>query len=166
MRRTTAFLSVTALLTLAIFAFSNVGLATADNRADETVTIGNFFFTQQNVTINAGDTITWNNTQGFHNVASTDNTTFRCGENGCDQTGGTGNATSAPWTTQFTFDTAGVYDYICEIHPSMQGTITVLSTTAVGLNSAEAAAPLSVMPLILLAMLAVTTLAVRHKTTR
>lgn len=130
-------LSVLLILTLLTIVTATAALAN-NNRATENVEVFNFGFTMADVTIDAGDTVEWMNTSGFHNVASTDDTTFRCGPGGCDQTGGDGAAGNAPWTSSFTFNTPGTYDYICEIHPGMQGTITVRSTTAVAVSQADA----------------------------
>ena len=83
--------------------------------ADQTVVVSNFQFTEANITIDVGDTVTWENQGGFHNVASTSGpTAFRNGE-----------ASASNWTYEHTFDVAGEYEYVCEIHDDMVGTITV-----------------------------------------
>ena len=128
---------------LATLAFLTVLIAVsatpviANDHATLDVDVFNFGFGSSSVTINVGDEIQWMNISGFHNVSSTDGTTFRCGSGGCDQTGGNGAPGNAPWTASFTFDTPGVYDYVCDIHSSMAGTITVIPTTAVTLLQAS-----------------------------
>jgi plastocyanin len=84
------------------------------------VSVQNFSFTPANLTINAGETVTWTNNQGFHNVNGTQ-ATFP------NNPAGFGNGTAnAPWTYSFTFNTPGTYQYRCDVHPAqMQGTITV-----------------------------------------
>jgi plastocyanin len=74
---------------------------------------GSNVFTPNNLTINVGDTVTWSNAGGFHNVAA-DNGSFR-----------NGNPSSSMWTFSQTFNTAGSVSYHCEIHGGMVGTITI-----------------------------------------
>ena len=92
--------------------------------ADVTIHASNFVFTQANVTINVGDTVTFVNDNGFHNVVSNDGG-FRCA-NGCDGEGGNG-APGSGWTFSRQFTSAGTIHYFCEVHVSMGmvGTITV-----------------------------------------
>jgi len=93
-----------------------------------TITIttnSNNTFSPANVTINVGDTVTFRNSGGNHNVAADDGS-FRC-ENGCDGQGGNGNPSTASWSFTITFSEAGVVTYNCEVHVGlgMRGTITV-----------------------------------------
>jgi plastocyanin len=82
-------------------------------------------FSPANVTISAGDTVTFRNNGGNHNVAADDGS-FRCA-NGCDGQGGNGSPSTASWSFTFTFNEAGVVNYHCESHQAvgMTGTITV-----------------------------------------
>ena len=84
-------------------------------------------FTPQTVTINKGDTVTFVNKGGDHNVAADDGS-FRCAR-GCDGMGGNGNASNANWTASVTFDKPGTVGYFCEIHGApnqgMFGTVIV-----------------------------------------
>lgn len=162
MRRYLTLITFAAFFALFAVAFTTVRAVRADDRADAVVTVQNFSFTAQNVTINEGEKVTWNNISGFHNVASNDGTTFRCGPGGCDQTGGDGSAGNASWTTEFTFNTRGVYNYVCEIHAGMTGTVTVNGPNAVGLGAMDANASFSTIPILLLAVLTVGTVAVRR----
>ena len=100
-------------------------------------------FDPPTLTINVGDTVTFVNGGGFHNVASMDGavTTFRCAD-GCDGDGGNGDASSDPWTATVVFPTAGSVPYECEIHggQGMQGTITVVGdvgTPVIELDATE-----------------------------
>ncbi len=92
---------------------------------DVTVTAnGNFTFSPSTVTINAGDTVTFRNGGGFHNVAADDGS-FRCAD-GCGSSGG---ASSSNWQFTHTFDEPGSYGYHCEVHgqpgSGMYGTVIV-----------------------------------------
>ena len=82
------------------------------------------------VTITVGDSVTWTNGGGFHNVC-----VLKPGGSG-DTCSGNPDAVfrngdpSSDWssyTNSFTFTTAGSYTYFCEVHKSlgMIGTITV-----------------------------------------
>ena len=85
------------------------------------VTVQNFSFTPQNVTVQPGDTIVWSNINGLHSVHNTSTPTRFARASG-----------NAPWTYTFV-DTmgAGTYPYICEVHPTqMQGNVVVTAPSA------------------------------------
>ena len=67
-------------------------------------------FSPDSLTINVGDTVTWINTGGFHNINAT-LVTFANNPEGF----GNGVA-SAPWSFQWIFTIAGTYDYQCDPH--------------------------------------------------
>lgn len=77
-------------------------------------------FDPQNLTIEVGDIVEWNNSQGSHNVNGTlaDYPT---------NPEGFGNSVGANWTYSFTFNTPGFYEYKCDPHQflGMVGTVTV-----------------------------------------
>lgn len=81
------------------------------------------------VTISVGDTVTFRQVGGFHNVASNPGaiTAFRCGPNGCDGVGaGNGEPGGGTWQQTVTFPDAGTIGYFCDVHgQSMTGTIVV-----------------------------------------
>jgi len=82
------------------------------------ITIQNFAFNPQTITVKVGSTITWTDKDSIgHTVTSlTGPTSFNSG------------ILSAPGGTfKFTFTKAGTYTYHCMVHPSMTGTITVVS---------------------------------------
>ena len=94
-------------------------------------------FNPPHVTVNVGDTVTFQNAGGTHNVASDDGTSFRCA-NGCDGSGGNGNPSDAQWNASITITPAmagHTLGYHCEIHGSMgmTGTI-VVNGSATGGN--------------------------------
>lgn len=107
--------------------FSILMAAGASAQTTHNVTVFNFGFDPEVLTIDQGDIVVWTNTEGFHN-ADGNSGTFP------DNPEGFGNpAASAPWTYEFTFNLVGTYDYRCEIHPSlMSGQIIVQ-----GVNSTE-----------------------------
>lgn len=86
-------------------------------------------FTPQTLNVNVGDTVTFINKGGFHNVVA-DNGSFRCSR-GCDGDGmgGNGGASNLNWIAHVTFNKAGTVGYFCEIHGApgqgMFGTIIV-----------------------------------------
>ncbi|MEM9555610.1 MAG: Calx-beta domain-containing protein [Acidobacteriota bacterium] len=82
-------------------------------------------FSPANLTISVGDTVTWTNGGGFHNVAASDGS-FRCAQ-GCDGQGGDGAPSSAAWSFSITFDQPGTINYVCEVHEAlgMVGSIVV-----------------------------------------
>ena len=92
------------------------GGATARAAANVTITAFDFFWSPDTVSIQVGDTVTWTNEQGFHNVL--------LGDSRLNQPG---FPTDPAWNPppQQTFDEAGSYTFICEVHPGMTGTVNV-----------------------------------------
>jgi plastocyanin len=77
------------------------------------VNIDNFAFAPATLTVKVGGTVTWtNHDEEPHTVAATDGSFHSPGM-------GTGA------TYSHTFPTAGKFDYVCSIHPSMHGTVVV-----------------------------------------
>jgi len=91
-------------------------------------------FKPAQLTINAGDTVTFKNSGGTHNVTA-DNGSWRCAAS-CSDTGGSGNLSGAAWSFTRTFNTAGTFGYHCEAHGApgagMAGSITINAVTATG----------------------------------
>lgn len=113
--------------------------------ANHNVTVGFEGFSFRDATtltnvsnIVAGDTITFTNAGGTHNVTSNPGaiTTFHC-SNACG-TAPTGNPNGTLWVQTITFPTAGTIGYFCEQHGApgqgMFGTINV-ATLPVELQS-------------------------------
>lgn len=85
----------------------------ASHAAAHDVTIENFAFSPADLTIDAGQTVTFTNADGApHTATATD---------GSFDTGRLNKGESA----SLTFSTAGTYAYACAFHPMMKGTITV-----------------------------------------
>jgi plastocyanin len=83
--------------------------------SDNTITIAKNTFKPANMTVKAGSTVRWVNTDDHpHNIGFTDKafstSTYLLG---------------ASQSFSQRFDRAGTYDYICLIHTSMQGTVRV-----------------------------------------
>ncbi|OBG22353.1 amidase [Mycobacterium sp. 852002-51057_SCH5723018] len=79
----------------------------------DAVTIDNFAFAPATLTVRAGSTVTWTNKdEEPHTVAATDGSFHSPGM-------GTGA------TFSHIFPSAGKFDYVCSIHPSMHGTVVV-----------------------------------------
>jgi len=100
---------------------------------------GGTVFFPASITIAPGDTITFKNSGGLHNVVANDGS-FRCA-NGCDNDGnnGNGNVSASSWHAIVTFSTVGTFGYFCEEHGTattgMRGQIIVKATTPVQLQS-------------------------------
>ncbi len=78
------------------------------------VTIQNFAFTPQNLTVKAGTVVTWTNQDGAPHTVT--------GDNG----GPDSQHLSQGQSYSFRFDTAGTFPYHCAVHPNMKGSVTVL----------------------------------------
>jgi plastocyanin len=154
-------LALAAALTLA----SGVALA-----ADQAVTIADFAFSPQTVTVTVGDTVTWTNSDQIAHTAT-------AGDGSWD-TGDIAQGQSAA----ITFSTAGTFAYICTPHPTMTGTVvveaaaggggggggggaapTIPPTDAASLAGPEAAPDPLPGVLGLLAVVALTSLALRRR---
>jgi len=119
-----------------------VGLASASAwAADHPVTVGggSLTFSPSTLSISAGDTVTFTNAGGLHNVTSDPGavTQFHCSA-ACGASPA-GDPNSTLWSQTITFPTAGTVGYYCEQHGApgqgMFGTITV--TIPVELQSFE-----------------------------
>jgi plastocyanin len=89
------------------------GLFAAHAQAMSTVLIKDFAFSPAALTIKAGTTVTWKNTDDETHTVVGPAGIFR--SSGLDQ----GD------TYKFKFDRPGVYAYICSMHPHMKATIVV-----------------------------------------
>jgi amicyanin len=88
--------------------------ADAPAAAPAQVSIFNYKFDPETLTVTAGTTVTWTNKDEIpHSVASSDKS-FK-GSGGLD----TGD------TYSYTFDKPGTYKYYCTLHPFMTGVIVV-----------------------------------------
>ena len=83
------------------------------NNGDQEVVIVNYAFSPVSVTIPVGGKVTWvNHDQVPHTVVEKDKKFHS-------------SALDTDDSYSFTFNTPGVYQYFCTLHPTMTGTITV-----------------------------------------
>jgi plastocyanin len=85
-----------------------------DTAEPGTVSIRDFTFTPKAITVKAGETVTWQNNDGFaHTATATDKSVFD-----------SGNLDEGA-TFEHTFDTPGTFEYACSIHGQMTGSVVV-----------------------------------------
>ncbi len=72
--------------------------------SDTVVEVSNFEFAPYTSTIQTGETVSWNNVQGFHDIQADDGSFS------------SGPPAAAPWLYSHTFAEAGTYAYYCSIH--------------------------------------------------
>jgi plastocyanin len=97
----------------------------SNGQVSHTVEVTNFVFTPSELTVNAGDTVIWNNTEGSHNVDGTQAVYP-------DNPESFGNDVGAGWVFSHVFTIPGTYDYQCDPHAQygMVGQVTVQGTAA------------------------------------
>ena len=81
------------------------------------VTIKDFKFGPSSSSVNVGDTITWTNQDTPPHTATANDGSFDTGTLNKGKSG------------SHTFTKAGTFPYICSIHPSMKGTVTVAAAS-------------------------------------
>jgi plastocyanin len=88
---------------------------TAAGEASEgtSVTIKDYAFNPPTLTVSAGTTVTWTNTDPVPHTATASDSTFDSGNLNPGQ------------SYSFTFSTPGSFPYVCQYHAGMQGTIVV-----------------------------------------
>jgi plastocyanin len=87
--------------------------AMAQNAAS-VITIDNFTFNPQRLTVKTGTTVTWTNKDDIpHGIASSNNAFSKS------------KALDTDGSYSFTFTAPGTYQYFCYLHPRMTGTIMV-----------------------------------------
>ena len=102
--------------------------------AAHSVSIANFAFAPANLTIAAGDTVTWTNNDQTAHTSTSDNGAW---DSGPLQPGA---------SFSHTFTTAGTFSYHCSIHPFMTATITVTAAPAAQPAAAPASAAQPAQP--------------------
>jgi len=81
------------------------------------VKIDNFTFTPQQITVKAGDTVTWTNHDDIPHTVTSKTQAFRS------------KAMDTDDKFSFTFTTPGSYAYFCSLHPHMTGVVVVEAKT-------------------------------------
>ena len=104
------FRTISVAVACACLAMSTSAVESAEN---DVVTIHNFAFSPNALTISAGTVVTWKNLDGEPHTVVSDQGTFRS------------EALDENDSYQFKFDKPGTYRFICSIHPTMSGTIVV-----------------------------------------
>jgi plastocyanin len=94
--------------------------ATVTAAASTGVTIKNFAFSPGASSVHVGDTITWTNRDIAPHTATAKDGSFDTGTINKNKSG------------SHTFTKAGSFPYICSIHPSMKGTVTVVASSSSG----------------------------------
>jgi len=122
-------MSVVSLIAIAPSAFADVTVTNAEGSS--TPGCEPNCFIPNPVTIEAGDTVTWDNGDTAAHTAT--------GGSPTDGPSGVFDSSliMAGASFSYTFDTAGTFDYFCMVHPWMEGTIVV---NAAGAAAAAAAA--------------------------
>ena len=100
------------LLAVLVAAFV-LGPTTAVWAQEASVSIEDLFFEPATLEVEVGTTVTWTNNGEVDHTATAEDETF---DSGIMEPGA---------TYSFTFDQEGEYDYLCEVHPDMRGTVTV-----------------------------------------
>jgi amicyanin len=93
--------------------FPPLARAAAANAAATDVTIDNFTFAPQRLTVKAGTTVTWRNEDDIPHTVAASTRIFKS------------KALDTDDTYSFTFTTPGTYEYFCSLHPHMTGTVVV-----------------------------------------
>ena len=91
-------------------------LATTAHAAPASIDVVNNSFTPAQVSINTGESVTWNFKEKNHNVKGSG--------------GISGNNSFGTGTYTKTFDAPGSFSFVCEAHPDMKGTVTVAAAAA------------------------------------
>ena len=94
------------------------GTATGGGEATESgdVTIADFKFDPESVTVKVGGTVSWTNEDSAAHTATA--------KDGAPSSFDTGSLDQGD-SKDVSFEKAGTYDYICSIHPTMSGSVEV-----------------------------------------
>jgi len=102
------------LILLWLFSFSFVSSATAATAATVDVSIQNFAFNPNPITLNVGDSVNWVNQDGVIHSTTQDANLWS-------------SDLASGESFSFMFNNPGTYTYFCRFHPFMRGTIDVSS---------------------------------------
>jgi plastocyanin len=122
------YLAILSMVALLIFA------PAASAQDDMTVSIQDFFFSPDQMTVSPGTTVTWTNDGQQPHTSTADDGTW---DSGTLQPGD---------DYSFTFDDPGTYTYHCSIHPDMTATIKVSGGGGGATSSASASMSASMSP--------------------
>jgi plastocyanin len=124
-----ALATALAMVASTVFVLHGGGAITSVKASDTAVTIKDYSYSPDPVTVVAGSVVTWTNSASQdHTVTSDSGTTLASGRLGAGDSYGN------------LFDTPGTYAYHCEIHPTqMKGTIIVTAAAATSAPSGSLA---------------------------
>lgn len=91
--------------------------ASAPSCTSNCVTIQDFSFTPETLTVTAGARVTWTNAGPSTHTVTSDGGTFNSGALAAPNGGNGYGGATAGGVFQFTFSTPGTYPYHCSIHP-------------------------------------------------
>ena len=94
-------------------------IVTATPVSNVVLSIYNMSFIPATVTISAGSSVTWTNSDSMDHTVTSDTGVFDSGAISAAEIYGTGGSFT------YTFNTQGTYPYHCAFHPSMTGTVVV-----------------------------------------
>ena len=106
-------ISILTLAAAMLMAFSATFVPSASSAETQSISIKNFSFSPETITIPVGTIVAWENQDSAAHTVTSDNGAFESG------------SLSNGQTFQFTFNTAGTFDYHCRFHPGMTGRIIV-----------------------------------------
>jgi len=116
----------------AVFAALVIGIAackSATGPSGPTVSIIEYQFTPDTITVQVGSTVTWTNNGTVNHQVASDSTsavTFGTAAISPPMAGGGYGGGTGPGSATLTFHTAGTFPYHCAIHPTlMHGTVVV-----------------------------------------
>jgi plastocyanin len=104
---------IAATLGVAMVTATGIVLPGRADSAPHAVTIDNFTFNPQRLTVTVGSTITWINKDDIPHAIASSSALFRS------------KALDTDDNYSFTFTAPGTYQYFCSLHPHMTGTIVV-----------------------------------------
>lgn len=87
--------------------------AQAASASSTQITIDNFVFTPQTITVPAGTTVTWTNKDDVPHTVVENNQKFKS------------RALDTDESFSYKFDQPGTYDYFCSVHPKMVAKVIV-----------------------------------------
>ncbi len=104
---------VTVTTIMAVTSCSKSSSSTPAVTAKDTVIVNNMAFTPSSISVAAGTTVVWTNTDMITHTVTSTTGAFDSGN------------LPAGSTYSFKFSTKGTFPYKCTIHPNMTGTVTV-----------------------------------------
>jgi plastocyanin len=105
------------LLVAAILAAAGSFIVSPARAAETEVTIDNFTFAPERVSVKAGTIVTWINRDDIPHTVTSATRVFKS------------KALDTDDKFSFTFTTPGTYEYFCSLHPHMKATIVVEAAT-------------------------------------